>query len=575
MDNNETTVDNPEVKDLILNEKLIEQSPSADSYIDKHTLVSLKKYKESLSPEIIKDMSNIHSIANADPAYKFNHSLVSDYFKSAENSFPATITSDILANQSSLLSSSISGLANFHTQASVFAINNIAQNSLSKMIATTAATTLSDITSNTAFNVAFQIDKYPTSLEKITQKFEIPIHEYYKNNFTVFDSLIQKYSLTDRLKETLAISGNFKNATEVAHSLVNSFPVSCTSMITDELNSNKDFFNTLNTPLTSELSKISPSIELFALSKEYEYKLKASSSLINQALHNLNPAEQIRYLQNSKLNILPSDLEQYKESYANIPENSTISLKVENLRIVPKINGEGFEYPLESQPIIYNVTTCFTEISEQELMSFVSFLQQYPMLGCQHDTGIKIYQELCDILRAYQNSPDFVTIPIGTTFYRCRVWEKGRDHNFTTNEMYKPSFGISEMARFNSSGVNHLYLAESKITAQKEANALNPTKQNTVLQTRIGRKLRLFEISRGKNQVFNYCLFQKTDNCGKAPMEYLVPNYISQCCHEIIRREQYAIDGIKYSSVQSPEEFSYVLFQADENSFQMPKIVLD
>ena len=578
MDNNETTLDSPEENNLIPNEELIEQDSSAIPDVDKQTLAILKNYKESLSPEVIKEMNDIHSIIDKDPTFKLKQSSVSDFLKNSGSSLSATMARTILTEQFGQLRSSLFGLDNMATQASVSAksniIDNYATNSLTKMIATTAAATLSDITKNTAYNVAFRIDNYSTSLEKFKNQFEIPIYEYYQNHLSVLDAFIQKNSLTDRLKTPLSIVGNFYSATEVARTLVDSFPVSYTRNIIDELNSNNDFFSTLSTPLTSELSKISPSIELFALSKEYEHKLDASSSLINQALHNLNPAEQIRYLQNSKINILPSDLELFKDSYANIPENSTISLNVENMRIIPKIKGEGFEYPLASQPIVHNVTTCFTGISEHELMSFVSYLQRYPMLGLKHKTGRKIYSELGKILRTYKNSTDFVTIPKGTTFYRCRVWEQGRDHNFTINEMYKPSFGISEMARFNSSGVNLLYLTESKETAQKEVNAPNPTK-NTILQTKISKELRLFEISRGKNQVFNYCLFQKTDNSGKAPMEYLVPNYISQCCLEIIKRKQYAIDGIKYSSVHSQEEFSYVLFHADENSFHMANIIFD
>ena len=251
-----------------------------------------------------------------------------------------------------------------------------------------------------------------------------------------------------------------------------------------------------------------------------------------------------------------------KDSYLEIPKESKISITLNpsKQKLIPMVQVEnGIEYSLSLQPIVNSIPKIFNDISNAQAVTFISFLENYPFLAFKDPIGEKIFSELKKMA-----SDSCSIIPRETQFYRCRGWDVDSDFPFTEEEMFGPYREVAIANRFNSFGICHLYLASSVDVARAE---IGRKQKFNLMSCKNRNPLTLLDMSSTTNIVFEYCLKEKRD-LAHFPKQYLLSNFVSQCCSYINRYEDIRIDGIRYSSTKNSEEFSYVLFNRSKDLFK-------
>ena len=178
--------------------------------------------------------------------------------------------------------------------------------------------------------------------------------------------------------------------------------------------------------------------------------------------------------------------------------------------------------------------------SENELIEFMSFLDRTPKLAMSNEIGIKIL----NLVRSIDHSISFDR----DEFFHSRPREKDQAP-FIWSQMLKAPYGVSSIGRYNDIGQPYFYFADT------ENGSINEIKKHLskndyskfVIQTvaiTAGKKVRLIDLSakemRGLNTFLKYLRFPFSADSGKRPREYLIPQFVSDCCVSC------GIDGIKY-----------------------------
>jgi len=276
------------------------------------------------------------------------------------------------------------------------------------------------------------------------------------------------------------------------------------------------------------------------------------------------PISQIKFLRGSIPEILEFEegsKQLLEETYKSIPIGSQLKIIRDEERgiLIPVVeNNKGDKYKLSSQPIVSSVPKVFKGISEPDTVNFINFLESFPFLAIENEVGKRIYKELS--LMADQMC---VIIPRHTEFFRCRKWETGQTMTYTDSDMFAPYRAVTKAARFNNFGVSHLYMASNEETAKYE---IGRCKKYNILKAKNRNSLHLLKLAPEMNVIFSYCLRRQRDKA-IFPREYLMPNFISQCCAYLNQTERHQIDGIRYPSTKNPSEYSFVLFNKSKDSF--------
>jgi|LSQX01.2.fsa_nt_gb hypothetical protein len=178
--------------------------------------------------------------------------------------------------------------------------------------------------------------------------------------------------------------------------------------------------------------------------------------------------------------------------------------------------------------------------SENELIEFMSFLNETPKLGMSNETGIKIL----NLVRNIEHSISFDR----EEFFHSRPREKDQAP-FIWSQMLKAPYGVSSIGRYNDIGQPYFYFADTEngsineIKKHLSKNDYNKYVIQTVAVT-AGKSVKLIDLSakemRGLNTFLKYLRFPVSPESGKRPREYLIPQYVSDCCVFC------GIDGIKY-----------------------------
>ena len=313
------------------------------------------------------------------------------------------------------------------------------------------------------------------------------------------------------------------------------------------------------------LKTLRATIKELGFTEKNEQALKEIINEYNQTIEKIElPINQIKFLRDS----IPSIMEfeegskQFlKEAYKGISIGSKLKIvkDEEQGRLIPVVeNYMGDEYKLSSQPIVDSVPKVFKGISESDTINFINFLESFPFLAIENKVGKWIYKELA--LMADQMC---VIIPRHAEFFRCRKWETGQTMAYTDSDMFAPYRAVTKAARFNNFGVSHLYMASSEETAKYE---IGRCKKFNTLKAKNRNSLHLLKLAPEMNVIFSYCLRRQRDKA-IFPREYLMPNFISQCCAYLNQTELHQIDGIRYPSTKNPSEFSFVLFNKSKDSF--------
>jgi RES domain-containing protein len=139
----------------------------------------------------------------------------------------------------------------------------------------------------------------------------------------------------------------------------------------------------------------------------------------------------------------------------------------------------------------------------------------------------------------------------------------------TIPQLWQAPYGISSMGRFNPIGINYLYMADSLQTASAE---LKQAGKFTVMETSIKDNISILDLSDEECIIFELCNKRKAGSSAN-PQEYLLPNFIAQCCTYLTDLEGKKIEGLKYKSTLFEEGYDYVFFNKYQDSFTNEKVV--
>lgn len=131
--------------------------------------------------------------------------------------------------------------------------------------------------------------------------------------------------------------------------------------------------------------------------------------------------------------------------------------------------------------------------------------------------------------------------------------------------MFEPQFMIPKQNRFSMVGLNPLYLSECLETAIKETGICN-TDKFTWIQLKLKNELSVLDITDIDIPLFNMCHKKAEQTNFNLSIEYLIPNFISDCARF------HGFDGISYRSVHDYVSKNLVLFKAGKRDFNVEKI---
>ena len=177
-------------------------------------------------------------------------------------------------------------------------------------------------------------------------------------------------------------------------------------------------------------------------------------------------------------------------------------------------------------------------------------------------TGEKIFNEL---EKKFNNNLE--TISKGKKLYRVRIWEKEMQSDFTDPQMFKRPFGMSLYGRYDCFGENPLYMAEDIRTSLCEIKDEQSSKTGICAELKYDAKI-LDMCS--ENIIFELCNKQKES--GRIN-EYIMPNFISECCKLIAHNNGIQLDGLKYKSSIHTNGVNYVFFVFGKGNFTNLEII--
>lgn len=178
--------------------------------------------------------------------------------------------------------------------------------------------------------------------------------------------------------------------------------------------------------------------------------------------------------------------------------------------------------------------------SENELINFMSFLDQTPKLALNNPVGKRINQVIKDYRDCIEFDKDY--------FYHSRPRKKS-EPPFVWGQMLKAPYGLSSIGRFNDVGQARFYFSDTKEGSVEEIRKhvkKEDGKEYTIQTVMISARnpVKIIDLSskemRGLNTFLKYIRIPYNDKSGNRPREYLIPQFVADCCFSC------GIDGIKY-----------------------------
>ncbi|RAK03973.1 hypothetical protein C8C77_1484 [Halanaerobium saccharolyticum] len=212
------------------------------------------------------------------------------------------------------------------------------------------------------------------------------------------------------------------------------------------------------------------------------------------------------------------------------------------------MNNKKFEelfYDINLEDLYPKMETYDIFIRDIEFNLFTELLSLYPMLGFKYRIGKKIYNLF---KRMYENN-DFIKLE-NKKLYRGRLNQKGAS-KFDENKMWNPSQGISTHGRYNIVGNPVLYCSDDKGIIPRELNYSDKHSLD-IATIKIVNPLKILDLSNFMGNFGEY-LSQSPKKNKKLHNEYLLTNYISECCKMI------GYNGIKYKGVKDQDYNNYAI----------------
>jgi hypothetical protein len=393
----------------------------------------------------------------------------------------------------------------------------------------------------------------------------------------MIDNLPQLSNLSSKSASTILAAqelSNFQNALPSAAE-INKMLSSADEYL--EIQNALPDFNTIQSflasePQINELIKLQSQMPSLSEFKKLQSALPSTMEL-NQYFAEIKTlsSSSLNYIHNLKLEFGSyfsyEDLYEnaYGTQYSKIDfEKNDLVCKDDNpFELNVRDNKTFKEYPLLNQKDVNGLTALFDTISKKDAIDFINFLSKYPYLGLSHEIGRLILDEL------RKKSDHFVHCITQTSLYRARIWEEDQDFHYTIPQLWQAPYGIPQMGRFNPIGINYLYMADSLQTASTE---LKQEKGFTVMETSIKNNISILDLSDDAGIIFELCNKRKASSSSN-PQEYLLPNFIAQCCTYLADFEDKKIEGFRYKSTLSEKGYSYVFFNKYPDSFTQENIV--
>ena len=178
--------------------------------------------------------------------------------------------------------------------------------------------------------------------------------------------------------------------------------------------------------------------------------------------------------------------------------------------------------------------------TENDLMDFMSFLNDSPMMAMGNDTGRKIY-EMINNLNAFINFDQ-------KNYYHSRARLR-EEAPYVWDQMRTAPYGVALYGRYNQPGQAFFYFTDTIEGSEKEIqkHMTKNDKQLKTIQTaeiEAQQQVDLMDLSaktmRGLNTFLKYIRFPLDNDTSMRPRVYLIPSFVASCCR------QCGIDGIKY-----------------------------
>ena len=322
-------------------------------------------------------------------------------------------------------------------------------------------------------------------------------------------------------------------------------------LITDNMNTQLE----REKELYQKLEKIyRPIIDAFASEKIRELEIRVQIKKIVEFKIELfgwyEPHGQIWETLSQKLELINPN---YGFSYELIEQTNKPNIIIQNYEF-PITEKDKHSFPIEVTKDVIGLPELIKDITHEDSISFLYFLSNYPMLGMQNEVGKKLF----DILA---NMDQHELKPI--ELFKGRIWEDKQEIPFVEDQMFQPPSEVSQQKRFNPHGLQTLYFSESKqgVKAELGINDKN-LKKNTIIKVTNTRPFKVIDLSTNSSPIIALC--NKPSNSDSIlKIEYLVPNFISQCC------KYHEIDGIVYPSTHIPTEKNYAFFNIYKDSFRI------
>lgn len=203
----------------------------------------------------------------------------------------------------------------------------------------------------------------------------------------------------------------------------------------------------------------------------------------------------------------------------------------------PKCNSSVSEMNVicSGAGVLETIATEDDFLSPAELILFMSQLENSLSFGTMLSAGRKIFEALRD----YAKRIGFDC----NDYYHGRVIEP-ETCPYTEQDMLTAPHSVPSSGRYNRAGTAYYYFANScdGVVAEIRKHSKNACVQ--VAQICPIKSIDLIDLSdtmRGGTTFLKYIRYQlKSDTVQGTPREYLIPNYVSDCCRHL------GVDGIKY-----------------------------
>jgi len=200
-----------------------------------------------------------------------------------------------------------------------------------------------------------------------------------------------------------------------------------------------------------------------------------------------------------------------------------------------EMNSIGYAFKVVNVRILDDRTEF---VSAKELMNFMTVLSETKTFASDHPVGRTIFAKICEMW----DHDEYVGLDNDYYYHARTVNEESAP--YTYREMLKAPHGVTGPGRFNYPGEAYYYTADSLDGAKREVRIHNKNSRIQVVKIKPDKPaklLDLFEPMRWGREFLKYVRFTIPENNNSyMPREYLIPNYVSDCCRKI------GFDGIKY-----------------------------